>query len=344
MNIQDKPVLRWFLLLGCLGMIIAVTACAGLGIGANSDETLRLKDRVVEIRNEGGEWIPVAGGSTFELVGELESADPWIVAGRTLETNEVTQIEENLQVGNIVRAKGAILEGDTWVAYSIGLAEDQSDSSIILIGIVDSVDPWVVNGITLNVTDNTIITGEITAGMIVRVDILLLADGTWEVVSIAPLGDSTETPGCVTVIATVLSVDGDQIQFLGWHATVTLGGDTQAENDEENNSNEEESDQGEDEDESGDEDNGNKENEEGERETIHPGDVVRAVVCVSEDGQIVIVQITILNTDESGGDTPGNGEKVLVCHNVSKNPHTINISVNALPAHLAHGDTLGPCP
>jgi LPXTG-motif cell wall-anchored protein len=38
--------------------------------------------------------------------------------------------------------------------------------------------------------------------------------------------------------------------------------------------------------------------------------------------------------------------KVTVCHVPPGNPnnaHTIVISVNALPAHLAHGDTLGPC-
>ena len=40
-------------------------------------------------------------------------------------------------------------------------------------------------------------------------------------------------------------------------------------------------------------------------------------------------------------------EKVLICHIPPGNPdnaHTISISVNAVPAHLAHGDTLGACP
>jgi hypothetical protein len=32
--------------------------------------------------------------------------------------------------------------------------------------------------------------------------------------------------------------------------------------------------------------------------------------------------------------------RALVCHK----GHTIVISVNAVPAHLRHGDTLGPCP
>jgi len=34
------------------------------------------------------------------------------------------------------------------------------------------------------------------------------------------------------------------------------------------------------------------------------------------------------------------GGKVLMCHN----GHTIFVSVNAVPAHLRHGDTPGPCP
>ena len=40
-------------------------------------------------------------------------------------------------------------------------------------------------------------------------------------------------------------------------------------------------------------------------------------------------------------------EKVLICHippGNPENPQTISVSVNAVPAHLAHGDTEGPCP
>ena len=33
------------------------------------------------------------------------------------------------------------------------------------------------------------------------------------------------------------------------------------------------------------------------------------------------------------------GDKVDICHN----GHIINVSVNAIPAHLAHGDTLFTC-
>jgi hypothetical protein len=42
------------------------------------------------------------------------------------------------------------------------------------------------------------------------------------------------------------------------------------------------------------------------------------------------------------GSQPGHHqyhEKVIICHK----GHTISVSSSAVPAHLAHGDTLGPC-
>jgi hypothetical protein len=33
--------------------------------------------------------------------------------------------------------------------------------------------------------------------------------------------------------------------------------------------------------------------------------------------------------------------KVTLCH---KGKNTLSVDANAVPAHLAHGDTLGPCP
>lgn len=46
------------------------------------------------------------------------------------------------------------------------------------------------------------------------------------------------------------------------------------------------------------------------------------------------------------GNGNGNGKKVTICHVPPGNPsnaHTINVSVNALDAHLDHGDLLGSC-
>ena len=317
MGTNNKRILRWLFIVGYLGIITSMLACMAIGIGTTDVEagTIQLDNGEVEIIDENGNQVPVAGTSTFELVGALEGMDPWVIAGTTVETNESTQIAEGLAVGDLVRVKGTILEDGTWLAYSIEPAEEQTDPIIILIGTVDSVDPWVVNGITLNVTADTIINGDIPVGTLVRVEILLLEDGTWEVISITPLGDVTETEGCVTVVATVVSVSENEIQFLGW-PSMPLGSDVSIEN------------------------------EAGQTGVVlSPNQPVLVVLCPT-DGQIVIVQIIVIivNPPDEGG-VPSEGEKVLVCHKPNgKNPHTLSLPQSAVPAHLGHGDTLGPCP
>jgi hypothetical protein len=59
---------------------------------------------------------------------------------------------------------------------------------------------------------------------------------------------------------------------------------------------------------------------------------------------LVIVLATLgLGAAVSLADSQG---KVDICHIPPGNPanaHVINVSVNAIPAHLAHGDNLGNC-
>jgi hypothetical protein len=300
-------------------------ACMAVGLGTSNTTdtgTLQIDNGSVEVKGQNGEWMPVAGASTFELVGVLKSLNPWIVAGTTLETNETTRIQDGLQVGDLVRVKGTVLEDGKWVAYSIERAEEQTNPNptIVIIGKVTSTDPWVVNGITLNVTADTVITGDVTVGMLVRVEILLLDDGTWEVISIAPLGDFTEVDGCVTVAATIISVTADEIQFVGW-PSMPLSSDVKIEDD------------------SG--------NEQGENLVLSPNQNVIVILCSSEDNVVVITHIIIIVVtppDEEGNEPSGEGEKVLVCHKPNKNAHTLSLPPSAVPAHLGHGDKLGPCP
>ena len=314
MDTNKKRAFRWLITVGYLGIITSMLACMAIGIGSTNLEagTIQIDNGEVEIVNQNGDPVPVAGTSTFELVGALEGMDPWVIAGTTVQTNESTQIADGLQAGDLVRVRGTILDDGTWLAYSIEAAEGQTDPIIILIGTVDSLEPWVVNGITLNVTADTIITGEITVGTLVRVEILLLEDGTWEVLSITPLEDVTEIDGCLNVVATVVSVTDDEIQFLGW-PSMPLGADVTIEG-------------------------------------VNAGVVlstnqpVLVVLCPS-DGQIVIIQIiVIVITPPDQGEIPDGGEKVLVCHKPDKNAHTLSLPQSAVPAHLGHGDILGPCP
>jgi hypothetical protein len=323
MNKKGQLIIRWQWIAGYLGIIAALLACAttgGTSVTATPVPTetqaalLRLENGAVELREENGGWLPVGGETTFEITGELESTDPWKVTGNTFATRDSTHIDEGLEVGDFVKVKGVILEDGTWLAYSITRAEEQPSPIIILIGKVTSINPWVVNGITLNVTSDTLIGEGIEPEMIVRVEILLLEDGTWEVLSIVPLGDFTDVPGCATVTATVLSVNGNEIQLAGW-PVIILDEDVKIEKDQ------------------------------GGEGTLSADQVVLVVVCSSDEGQIRITHIIILNIGEGEIPSDGEGEKVLICHKPDKNGgHTLSISASAVDAHLGHGDKLGPCP
>ena len=109
MSTNNRPALRWPLLAGYLGTIILMLAClVSGGAQVSEDGLFRLDNNVVEVQDDNGDWVQVAG-ATFELVGDLESTDPWTVAGTTFETRETTQIEDGLEVGELVRVRGVIL-------------------------------------------------------------------------------------------------------------------------------------------------------------------------------------------------------------------------------------------
>ena len=58
---------------------------------------------------------------------------------------------------------------------------------------------------------------------------------------------------------------------------------------------------------------------------------------------ILAAAAVVLGAASSFAASPG---KVDICHIPPGNPdnaHVINVSVRAIPAHLAHGDTLGEC-
>lgn len=58
---------------------------------------------------------------------------------------------------------------------------------------------------------------------------------------------------------------------------------------------------------------------------------------------VVLIAFTIVSSTRKNNQT---NHKVVVCHIPPGNPanaHDITISVNALPAHLAHGDYEGGC-
>lgn len=251
--------------------------------------------------------------SDFTFTGKLESKDPWKVAGITFETRNDTVIPEDLKTGDLVRVEGVIDPSGVWVATQIERLDNESSSKMILIGTVMGINPWVVSGITLNLSPDAVIAEKITVGTLVRVELVLLPDGTWQVVKIEPVSNMVWFPGCMDVIATVVSVNGNQLQLLNWPVMPVADGATI----------------------------------EG---TLAPNSVIRMRVCFDQAMLIKVTYIVIIQPgtveqppeNNDGGDEGG---KVTVCHkpNGKKGGHTLTIGRSALPAHLGHGDYEGAC-
>lgn len=276
----------------------------------DSGEVVRVRGRILPDGTWLAQSIQRAQGGTrsFELVGVLQSINPWVVAGINLDTRPWTTIQSGLAAGDLVRVKGQIQADGTWLAYSIEKFSQEPSAHMILIGTVISTNPWVVSGIPLTVDENTLIGPNITVGTLVRVEILLLPDGTWKVLSIESLQGISGVPGCMTFTAMVVSLNGDQLQLLGW-PLLTLNEGVQIE--------------------------GN----------LVANSIIQIQICIGENAQIQIISIVVIFQPEEQVEPPSaESGKVTVCHKPNKRGgHSITIARPALPAHLAHGDYVGTC-
>jgi hypothetical protein len=260
---------------------------------------------------EDGTWLASSikaeldESSAFEFTGYIESMSPWVVSGIGFETREWTVIDDDLELGDLVRVKGLIQADGTWVAYEIQKVDEGLLS--VLIGRVFSMNPWVVAGVSLNVDEETVIVGEITVGMLVRVEMLLLPDGTHKVLRIEPVEGYDWELECEYVVVRLISVGEGEIHVEGWPA-LKLAEDVEIVGD------------------------------------LKAGALVQIMICFDEDMNVSVVYIMIIFEAEIPPDDEY-GEKVMICHKpLGPNPHTIVVSASAVPAHLGHGDFLGTCP
>jgi hypothetical protein len=305
------------------GRAVAVDENTEIEEGLEVGDLAAVRGRILE----DGTWL--ASGislaeeeaAAFSISGTVESIDPWRVAGISFETRPWTIIEPGIEMGDRVRVSGRILDDGVWVAALIEELEDEEEHTVILVGIVDSIDPWVVNGLPLVVDENTVIVGEIEVGTLVWVEIELRPDGTWIARRIVALDEDDEL-SCFTVHAVVSAIDGDIVHLRDWPA-ITLDDDIEIEGD------------------------------------MTPGSTIAVYICFDVDGDIVVVGdiiIVIIHivigppppADDGTGDTGEGGGKVTICHYPGGNPgnrHTITVGLSAwYESHRNHGDTLGPCP
>ncbi len=311
------------------GVVQAIAADAwtisGVSVAVDADTEIKGEIAVGDVVkvegwiDEDGIWlaheIKLVGAeeSTFEISGNVDSIDPWSVAGISFEIDDWTEIEEGIAVGDLVKVEGRILPDGTWVADEIKLLDEDDQLTFEFYGTVGSTDPWVVSGIDLPVTGETAVDPGIMVGDLVKVTVTILPDGSWQVVSIVLVNSAGDDAGCFSVTAVVRSFSDGQLTVDDW-PVFQLGDDVELDG------------------------------------QIEPGSIITIYACVDETGKLVILDIIILFTPSE--DTPAppplpgeTGAKVTLCHKPdSKNPHTITVDQSAVQAHLNHGDTLGACP
>ncbi|UCG25169.1 MAG: FecR domain-containing protein [Chloroflexota bacterium] len=251
----------------------------------------------------------------FEFTGLVDSIDPWQVSGISFETDAYTDIDGDIDVGDLVHVEGQILADGTWLATEIQLLSDD-DLTFAFIGLVDSIDPWIVSGVSLTVDEDTIIDDDIMVGDLVRVRGIILSDGALLATLIERLDDDDDPAGCYTVTTIVLSLNGDQVTLKGL-PPLTLYDDGLVDGD------------------------------------LTPNAIVTVSICLSGDGSITIISIVVViayvppkppGTKPPPEPGPGNGGNVTICHKPgTPAEQTKTVPRSALHGHLGHGDFHGPC-
>ncbi len=247
-------------------------------------------------------------GYHFEFIGVVQSLNPWTVSGVSFDTAAWTEIDANIKVGDNVRVTGTINADGVWVAEQIERLDTEHATSFDFFGPVLSMNPWNVRGITLTVDSRTTIKGDITVGEMVKVTGWILTDGTWLATEIKHTGLHLGQ-GCFMISSVVQSINGDEI-ILADGQTILRSADLKVEGD------------------------------------LKEASLVRYQYCVDKDGVGTIRYIIVVYQFEELPPVSETG-KAVICHippGNSGNQHTLEVGQSAVAAHLAHGDTLGPCP
>jgi len=269
---------------------------------------------VVEgVIREDGTWLATnidlvtPGGYRFEFSGVVQSISPWIVSEVGFDTDDWTEIDTDIQVGEQVRVAGLVSADGIWVAEKIERLDTEHAASFAFFGPVLSIDPWNVGGVPLIVDERTTIKDEILLNEMVKVTGWILEDGTWLATEIKHTGLHLGQ-GCFTFSSIVESINDNEIILTNGQKLVR------------------------------------SENLE-EQGDIIVGSLVRYQYCVDKDGVGRVVRIIVAYQMEDYPPTTETG-KAVICHIPPGNPgnqHTIEIGLDAVSAHLAHGDTQGPC-
>jgi uncharacterized protein DUF5666/FecR-like protein len=203
------------------GIPITVNADTHIGSGLAAGDTVHVQGRVLA----NGDWLASSitrseeDEGEFVITGKVESLNPWMVNGIGFETDSKTEIDDGIKVGDQVRVEGRILDNGHWVAEEIEILKQVEQRPFKITGLVSSIDPWNVGGITFTTDEHTVIEGQIAIGDLVQVKGVIMPDGTWLAQKIERLDNDL---GCLSFSTAVRQADVNQIVLLDWHV-VKLG-------------------------------------------------------------------------------------------------------------------------
>jgi hypothetical protein len=202
------------------GITVTVDDDTHIENGLTAGDVVHVRGRILD-----GTWLAKSieraeeDEREFTITGEVESREPWVVAGIGFDTDERTEIDDGIDTGDRVKVEGRILEDGQWVAEEIELLEDAEPRRFKFTGLVDSIDPWSVGGIELTTDNQTVIEGQIEAGDLVFVKGVILPDGVWLAETIKRLDNDL---GCLSFSTAVRQTDVNQIVLLDWQV-IQLG-------------------------------------------------------------------------------------------------------------------------
>lgn len=139
---------------------------------------------------------PVGSGAEVEFFGAIESitGGVFVIGGKTVNTDAMTEIDAGLMVGDLVKVT-AVLNGDgTYLASAIHLAIAPVPEGLTFTGAVESISDtqWLVGGMTFMVDAETVITGDPQVGDMVLVTYIEQSDGSFLALAITKDDDGDD--------------------------------------------------------------------------------------------------------------------------------------------------------
>jgi hypothetical protein len=136
--------------------------------------------------------------NVIEFVGTVETitSEAWVIGGWTVAITSQTEIQGNIEVGDLIKVEAYSSEDGSLEAFEItrtnnGRSGGNNQNKIEFVGAVEAIsqNSWTVDGRIVNLSSRTEIKGNITLGDIVKVEGHLEDDGSFTADEIKPTDD-----------------------------------------------------------------------------------------------------------------------------------------------------------